>query len=431
MSRPATLYRSLWWTVSILIVLTLWMTACAPASTPNPILVERTAITPTPFQPQTSAPDSPFSLPVDAPPVETITPVSPAIVKGDGVIPARVVPPTPNSSQSVYEINPLTGLPFPDPALAERRPIAVKIGNSPDYVRPQSGLTLTDVAFEYYIEWGDTRFIGVFYSNDAKKVGPLRSGRYFDEHVLRMYHAFLVYKYSDPREKAYFYSSDFAPYLTVPGYIGLNNCPPFFYAPAKDSYNNIFFDTSRVAACVAKHKDVDNLHQDLRNGFFSEKTPENGQPGTRIFTDYSIYNYNYWEYDPATHRYFRYQEANDMIKDQPRAYVPMYDAATGQQVNADNIIVIFVPHSFSNQYDEEDQVYHIDPVDNGLAYVFRDGQAYSARWYRTDMDQPLFIADENGVPIYLRPGRTFYEVIGESSQQAQNDSDWYFTFHIP
>jgi len=55
--------------------------------------------------------------------------------------------------------NPLTGLPVSNPSLLERRPMVIKITNAPDIIRPQSGLTLADVVYEYYIEWGDTRFI--------------------------------------------------------------------------------------------------------------------------------------------------------------------------------------------------------------------------------------------------------------------------------
>ncbi len=440
MSKPKKIYRSVWWTLLALIVPAFLMNACGAVGELNLSPTETLPLTLTPFQPQADGPNSLFDAPAESLAVATITPMpTPAVIQNGGQPPALVVPPTPDvSGKTAYEINPLTGLPFPDPALAERRPIVVKIGNSPDYVRPQSGLSLADVAYEYYIEWGDTRFIAVFYSHDAEKVGPVRSGRFFDEHILRMYHAFLVYKYSDPREKAYFYSSDFVPFLTVPGYVGLNTCPPFFYAPAQDSYNNIFFNTAKMAGCVARRGDVDNLRQELRNGFFSDEPQPSDQAGARIYTDYSAYNYNYWEYDLATKRYFRYQESNDMIikvhdtfKSQPRAYTPMYDASTGQPVTADNIVVLFVPHTFANQNEEEDQVYRIDPVDNGLAYVFRNGLAYPARWYRTDMDQALFLADEAGVPIYLQPGRTFYEVIGESSQFAHDGDTWFFTFQTP
>ena len=53
----------------------------------------------------------------------------------------------------------------------ERRPLAIKVANYPRYIRPQSGLTLADNVYEYYIEGGLTRFIAVFYGNNSEWVG--------------------------------------------------------------------------------------------------------------------------------------------------------------------------------------------------------------------------------------------------------------------
>lgn len=389
-----------------------------------------TPITATPFQPGQPETGQVFADPALNQPAATFTPYPTRLARVSDLLPIQVLPSAETSgAEGGVSANPLTGLSFPIPALAERRPIAVKIANSPDYIRPQSGLSLADVAYEYYIEWGDTRFIAVFYSNDAEQVGPVRSGRFFDEHVLRMYHAFLVYKYSDPREKVYFYSSDFAPFLTVPGF---TSCPPFFVGKyARDDYNNVFFNTARFADCLAQRTDVDNARQNIRSGFFSDEPPSGQLTARRVYTDYSVYSYNYWEYDPATQRYFRFQEANDLIKFKPRAYAPMFDALTGLPITAENVVVVFAPHTFANQFEEEDEVYRIDPVNAGQAFIFRDGQAIPAQWYRIDIDQPLLLTDEAGVPIYLRPGRTFYQVIGESSSHMQDGVDWYFTFQTP
>ncbi len=158
------------------------------------------------------------------------------------------------SGLSTY--NPLTGLPVSNPALLERRPIAIKVGNAPDYVRPQSGLSLADVVYEYYIEWGDSRFIAIYYGNDSPHVGPVRSGRYFDEHITRMYNAFLVFKFADPRELKYFEASDLANYLITPGF---GTCPPFVDGVVdRDDYNNYFFDTAQWGKCAVR-KGVDNV----------------------------------------------------------------------------------------------------------------------------------------------------------------------------
>ena len=97
-------------------------------------------------------------------------------------------------------------------------------------------LTFADTVFEYYIEWLNTRFIGVFYGNNAKQIGPVRSGRYFDEHITRMYHAYYVFNFADPREYTYFLGGDLEKFVVVPGY---GECPPFFQFKVSDLIRDI------------------------------------------------------------------------------------------------------------------------------------------------------------------------------------------------
>jgi len=341
-------------------------------------------------------------------------------------VPVEIVPPSQAAALNIY--NPLTGLPVSDPSFLQHRPLAIKIANSPDYVRPQSGLTLADVVFEYYIEWGDTRFIGIFYSNHPAMVGPVRSGRYFDEHVMRMYHAFLVFKSADPRELSYLQGGDLKDYLVI---VGFGGCSPYFTGPyVRDSYNNQFFNSTKWAACALK-KGVDNSAQVINGGFFTEDAPESAISVTRIYSSYSIYSYNYWDYDPVTYKYFRYQEANDILRGKPEAYTPLSDAQTGLPVTAENVVTLFVPYIYANSYNAHDQVFNIDLVDYGNAYVFRDGVVIPAVWHRTYQDQPILLTTPDGDPIYLRPGRTFYEVMGVNSTTTQNGSDWRFVFKTP
>ena len=90
-----------------------------------------------------------------------------------------------------------------------------------------------------------------------------------------------------------------------------------------------------------------------------------------------------------------------------------------------------VRRSQGNQYDAKDEVYHIDLIDSGNAFVFRDGFATPAKWTRTDVNQPLLLTNLDGSPIYLRPGRTFYEVMGFTSPYTQDGNDWHFKFETP
>ena len=407
------------------------ITACA--STPGPAPAPATQSAPvliatlTPFQPQPAASVDPYAAtptPLSGP---TFTPFPARIIAPEALSPKVDILPFAGDDQ-LQAHNPLTGLPITDPATFQHRPFAVKIANSPDYIRPQSGLSLADVVFEYYIEWGDTRFIAVFYSNNPTMIGPVRSGRYFDEHVTRMYHAFLVFKSADPRELNYLKEGDLNDYLAI---VGFGGCSPYFSGPyQRESYNNQFFDSTKWADCAVK-KGVDNSPQTINSGFFSEEPPKNELSAARIYSSYSEFSYNYWDYDPNSHKYFRYQEANDLVDEKHEAYTPLTDAQTGLPVTAENVVVLLVPHTFANSYNAADEVFNIDLLDYGNAYVFRDGLAMPAIWHRTYPDQPLLLTHLNGDPIFLRPGQTFFQVMGVNSTFTQSGTDWRFVFDTP
>ncbi|MFZ5820097.1 MAG: DUF3048 domain-containing protein [Chloroflexota bacterium] len=409
---------------------------------------DRDHATATPFQPGSDSNYSPYDAPTST---ITLTPTAtekptitatPRPVKTGGA-PTRTpfvaispIPSPPSSEDNGLDapvsdtsINPLTGLMVNDPSLLERRPIAVKITLFPRYVRPQSGLSLADVVFEYYIEDGLTRFIAVFYGNNAAMAGPVRSGRFFDEHVARMYQAFFVFKYADPRVYDYYKDSDLKNYLVVPGN---GACPPFVVGQGgRDTYNNIFLNTVKFKDCIAKREGVDNTRPAIRSNFFSYLPPQSALPAEKVFTQYSPDDYHYWEYIRAENRYLRYQEMNDLWKGKSASYAPLTDALTNASVKADNVVVLFVSHRFANSNEAEDEVYHIDLYGSGPAFVFRDGLVAEATWSRTELDQPLLLTTELGTPAYLKPGVTFYQVIGASSESWNEGADWHFMFAAP
>jgi hypothetical protein len=83
---------------------------------------------------------------------------------------------------------PLTGLPIDDPARAQRPVLAVKIDNAEPRTgrggRPQAGINPADVVYEEMVEGSVTRFLALFHSQDADPVGPVRSARTTDLHLM-------------------------------------------------------------------------------------------------------------------------------------------------------------------------------------------------------------------------------------------------------
>lgn len=379
---------------------------------------------PTPFLPGTeNASDSLYAASAPTPlflPTVSLPPSPPTATPVPTIPPTPTVPPV---------INPLTGLPQANPALLERRPMAIKVANYPRYVRPQSGLTLADQAFEYYIEGGLTRFIAIFYGNDSEWVGPVRSGRFFDEHIARMYQSYLVFKFADKRVLEYLRTTDLADFLVVPTE---GECPPYHFMTTRklEAYNNNYFNTTLWGECVQKNGlPADKPYLSV---IFSPVPPAaEGVAANRIFTYYSNYSYNQWEYSPLTGEYLRFQETGDTLDGKEETYAPLVDNVTGLQVHAANVVVLFVYHEFANPYQEDDEVYHIDLTGSGEAYVFRDGIGYPAKWNRLYKNQPLLLTTPQGVIIPLKPGITFYQVIGANSYAAQGEGEWFFHHTTP
>ena len=428
-----------------LYVLAFWlMSSCAPVPVqdPGPVVssVTETGPSPTPFQPGTN--DASNNLQTTHIPAVTFTPYPTVSIRSGPSVAPLVSTPSQGIAYSPLVINPLTGLPPSDPALLNRRPLAIKISNYPRLIRPQFGLNSADVVYEYYIEWLDTRFIGIFYGNDAKQVGPVRSGRYFDEHITRMYHSYYVFNFADPREYSYYLGGDLEKFLVTPG-CNTCTCPPFFVDKVSTDILDVhhfetYFNTGDFSRCLSQ-RGADNTQQPLRNGFFSVAQPPSGFAVNRIYTHYSICDYNYWEYNPGTGRYMRFQEISpdqtskhvDDCKDNPETYAPLMDELSQKQVATDNVVELYVSHTFMNLNEQQDEIYHINLVDSGIAFVFRDGVGYPAHWMRTDVDQPLLITTPSGAPFYLKPGTTFYQVIGETSTDWSDGPNWHFDFHTP
>ena len=334
-------------------------------------------------------------------------------------------------------VNPLTGLEVSDPSRLERRPIAVKITNYPRYVRPQSGLSFADIVYEYYLERGITRFIALYYGNDAEKVGPIRSGRFFDEHIFTMYQAIFVFGNADKRVMEHFEElgrSVINRFVLEQPEDTQQSCQPGSYVPlCRDrkivSYNNMFTNTQALSEFITQ-RGTDNSRQYLEGMLFSSQTPSNGATGTTIDLDYSRFIYNRWQYDQDNGTYLRFEETGDERSGKKQEYAPLFDALTNQPIRAQNVVVLFVPHEYFVNTPTTEMV-KIHLLGEGPAILFRDGFAYPAFWNRPEGQGALYLTSPDGERQAFKPGVTFFEVLGESSSFHLAEDSWQFEFAIP
>ncbi|MBE3088247.1 MAG: DUF3048 domain-containing protein, partial [Chloroflexi bacterium] len=144
-------------------------------------------------------------------------------------------------------------------------------------------------------------FAAVFYGNDAEMVGPIRSGRFIDSHLVRGYKAVFAFGSAYVAEMDRYLQSEFADRLVIEG----SSTPLYRYDP--NGANHLVVNTADLSA-YATSKGIQNGRQNLDGMSFKLESPAGGQPVAQIVVRYSGAIYNRWDYDPATDKYLRFSE---------------------------------------------------------------------------------------------------------------------------
>ncbi|MFC1936637.1 DUF3048 C-terminal domain-containing protein, partial [Chloroflexota bacterium] len=270
---------------------------------------------------------------------------------------------------------------------------------------------------------------------NAKHVGPIRSGRFFDEHIYKMYDGFFVFGSADYRILNYFMEMD---WHWVSSYVfdpedKQHDCDPEeprFMCRDFDleTYNNMFTNIEELHPYLTRRNG--NYQPDLRGMRFEHRTPPGGEEALNIYIRYSLFIYNYWAYSPQMDRYLRYEEEVGFSNPSLERYEPHVDALTGEQITTDNVVVLVVPHYYFVKTPTT-EILTIPMIGKGLAYIFRNGTVHLGYWYRPTEVGVLQVLDLNGDPFPLKPGVTWFEVVSEETILAKDTQDWRFYFNPP
>jgi hypothetical protein len=304
--------------------------------------------------------------------------------------------------------------------------VAVKVENLPREDRPQWGLSKTDINYEYYTEEGTTRFISIFYGLNADMVGPVRSARLFDVNIIPMYKSAFVFGSAWSLVLNRLFSQDFANRLFIEG--SWTQPAVFRY---KVGGNNYLMTNTALIGKVLQTYGATNDRQNLDGMFFMAQTPAGGSPANTVYTRYSAAIYNRWDYDPTTGKYKRFSDTQNAGTIETETYAPLVDRATGEQITAENVVMIFVQQDVISRTGGT-EVIDVPLYGNGTAYIARNGQIYPALWSRPTRDSVLTLVTPEGTYFPYKPGNTWYEVMGRTSTATQpSDGVWRFTFSIP
>jgi hypothetical protein len=279
-------------------------------------------------------------------------------------------------------VAPLTGLDDPSGLSLTRPAVSIKVDNAPP-ARPQVGIDQADVVYEEEVEGGITRFLTIFNSAVPETVGPVRSVRAEDPDIVW------------PLGGIFAFSGGAA-----------INVEAISAAPVKVISEGTAGDAfERNASGQPSRYAPHNLYAHPERLFALGGAPVPPQPlfgylppylpaaGTAVLGMAVHFDAGFdvtWNWDAASKTWLRFMDG------QP------FTVTGGAQVAPANVVVQFTPYTGA----AEGQT-----VGEGDAWIFTDGTVRMGRWVRPDKAKPAQYVDGFGVPILLRPGRTWVELL--------------------
>ena len=287
---------------------------------------------------------------------------------------------------------PLTGLAAPSAEATLVRVVSVKVENSPD-ARPQTNLQRADVVYESVTEGGITRFNALFHSDTPDVVGPVRSARLSDTYIVPQYQA--LFSFSGA-------SSSVNAAVRRAGIENLSEdagvTRPFTRSSSRPRPHNLYVNVAEARA-EGERRGMDTQREITGLRFDTTRFAPTGPTATRVSIPFSTANNVEWTYDPDRKVYLRVNNR-----------AAFNDAATGEQVYARNVVVLWAQHRVATSSSTGAVTYEIILTGSGKAAVFRDGQRFDGTW-EADADAPPRFVAEDGTPIALAPGNTWMQVV--------------------
>ena len=390
--------------ISIVFLLALVLSACQTA--PDPQVMEQT-LQAAVAQTLTAVPTATPLPTATSTPLPTLTPTPAEVSYGPANFPENV--------------NPLTGLTVADPGILNRRPVMIKVANFPPESRPHAGLSYADIVFDYYIGNGANRFLALYYGQDAKQVGPVRSGRMIDRWLVRMYGGILGMEYA--------YKSVFNEIIAQLGsrVIYSDHCPALCSDGPLTEVSR-FANTSEMTKLYAAKTTATNFRQTLDGMVFDSVSPAGGTDAPEFTMHYGKNNNAQWKYDTASGKFLRWI---DQVNSSGEAtMIPLIDRITGKQLGFSNIVVIFAEIETLNGKADSIHEIHI-AGENGRALIFRDGKIYDV-FYKSVYDTPIQFYDKDKNPVPLQPGNTWMHLTGNYSKVTEDQPGiWMVSLRTP
>lgn len=304
------------------------------------------------------------------------------------------------------------------------RPLGVMIENHEES-RPQSGLSGADIIYEAVAEGGITRFLSIFYCQDAGQLGPVRSARTYYIDFLSEYGDFPLYAHVGGANQPG--PADALSQLDSYGWTGYNDLNQFsigFPTFWRDydrlgrtvaTEHTMYSSVSKLltyAANTRKLTDVNEEEEVWDEKFVQYKFSDDAKVSQRgssqsihlAFWDNPQYAVD-WAYDPKTNEYKRSNGGK-----------PHTDLNNKKQLSAKNVVILLMKESNANDGYENNAHLLYQTKGSGKAIVLMNGKRTDATWKKANRTARTIITDSSGKEIEFNRGLIWFEIFASDGE---------------
>lgn len=269
--------------------------------------------------------------------------------------------------------------------------------------RPQSGLVQADLVYEIIAEGGITRYMAMYYSEEAPLIGPVRSARYYFVQLAR------------GMDLPYAHAGGNVDALQLIRQNGTKDMDEIY-----NSEKSFWRDKSRSAPHNL-YTSTELLVEGAEKRGFEPKTPElppvdreaGGFEGKEVTGESIKISYNTskdnnryivewkWEADEdGVMRYCRYLNEEQQF------------TREGEAIWADTIFILTAK---TKSVIKEEVQSQLDIVGDGNALRFVNNQFAEGSWSKPKEVLPLVITDKNGIEFKRKEGKLWIQVVPDLS----------------
>ncbi len=305
----------------------------------------------------------------------------------------------------------LDGLPT-DLATSTKHPLAVMIENHVQ-ARPQAGLDKASVVYEAIAEGGITRFMALFSTFEADKIGPVRSSRpYYLDWALgyNAYYAHVGGNYNALEQ------------IKTDGVLDLDQ---FRYSSAywREKTAGVATEHTMFSSTLKLRTIAESLNYTKENKFkvYKFASPDGSNEATPLVastSDIAATSINVNFSTPNFNVVYNYDQ-NRNIYQRTLAGKTQKDRVSGAEISPTNLIVMTVNRSpLVTKINEHG--YTMSTIGSGQAVMFIGGKAITGKWVKSSKTEREVFYDNNNNEIVFNRGQTWISVIPPESGLTYN-----------